>query len=42
MASYISISTPNSFLQLSVFVNLCEAYLGIEPHFDLFRYFFHL
>lgn len=33
---------PNSTLHLSIFINLCEAYLGIEPHFNLFRYFFHL
>jgi hypothetical protein len=25
-----------------IFVHLCEAFLGIEPHFDLFQYFFHL
>ena len=34
--------TPNSFVHLSVFVHLCEAYLGIEPHFELFRHLFHL
>jgi hypothetical protein len=22
------------------FVTLCEAYMGIEPHFDLWKYFF--
>ena len=33
---------PNSILHLSIFVHLCEAFLGIEPHFDLFQYFFHL
>jgi hypothetical protein len=33
---------PNSILHLSIFINLCEAYLGIEPHFNLFRCFFHL
>jgi len=27
---------------MSVFVYLCEAFLGIEPHFDLFRHLFHL
>ena len=27
---------------MSVFVHLCEAFLGIEPHFDLFRHLFHL
>ena len=34
--------TPNSILHSSIFVHLCEAFLGIEPHFDLFQYFFHL
>ena len=34
--------TPNSMLHISFFVHLCEAFLGIEPHFDLFQYFFHL
>ena len=34
--------TPNSILHISIFVHLCEAFLGIEPHFDLFQYFFHL
>ena len=34
--------TPNSILQILIFVHLCEAFLGIEPHFDLFQHFFHL
>ena len=34
--------TPNSILYISIFVHLCKAFLGIEPHFDLFKYFFHL
>ena len=34
--------THNSFVHLSVFVHLCEAFLGIEPHFELFRHLFHL
>ena len=29
--------TPNSILHLSIFVHLCEAFLGIHPHFDLFK-----
>ena len=33
---------PNLILHLAIFINLCEAYLGIEPHFNLFCYFFHL
>ena len=32
---------PNSILHLAIFINLCEAYLGLEPHFNLFCYFFH-
>ena len=28
--------TPNSILHISIFVHLCKAFLGIEPHFDLF------
>src|SRR6185503_9927139 len=34
--------TPNSFVHISIFVHLCEAFLSIEPHFELFRFFFHL
>jgi hypothetical protein len=33
---------PNSILHLAIFINLCEAYLGIEPHFNLFRHLFQL
>ncbi|RLN08468.1 hypothetical protein C2845_PM11G06000 [Panicum miliaceum] len=33
---------PNSIVHLSIFVQFCEAFLGIEPHFDLFCYFFLL
>ena len=29
---------PNSILHISTFIYLCEAYLGIEPHFALFRH----
>jgi hypothetical protein len=32
---------PNSILQISIFVHLCEAYLGILPHFGLWRYLYH-
>jgi hypothetical protein len=32
---------PNSILQMSIFVNLCEAYLGILPHFGLWKYLYH-
>jgi hypothetical protein len=32
---------PNSILQVSIFVHLCEAYLGIMPHFRLWKYLYH-
>lgn len=31
---------PNSILHMAIFAHLCEAFLGIHPHFLLFRYFF--
>ena len=34
--------TPNSILHLSIFTHLCEAFLGIQPHFNLFRHLFLL
>ena len=34
--------SPNSILHVAGFINLCEAYLGILPHFDLFHHFFCL
>jgi len=33
---------PNNILHISLFINLCEAFIGITPHFNLFRYFFCL
>jgi len=33
---------PNSILQLSIFIHLCEDFLGIPPSICLFRYFFKL
>ena len=33
---------PNSILQISTFIQLCEAFLGIRPHFNLFCYLFSL
>ena len=33
---------PNSILLVATFIHLCEAFVGIEPHFDLFRYVFCL
>ena len=34
--------SPNSILHVAIFINLCESYMGILPHFDLFRHFFCL
>jgi hypothetical protein len=33
---------PNSITIISTFIHLCEAYLGIAPHFHLWRQFFEL
>jgi hypothetical protein len=33
---------PNSITIISTFIHLCEAYLGIAPHFHLWRHFFEL
>lgn len=30
---------PNKIQHLTVFITLCEGYLGIRPHFDLWGYF---
>jgi hypothetical protein len=32
---------PNSILQISIFIHLCEAFLGILPHFGLWKYLYH-
>jgi hypothetical protein len=29
---------PNSICHISIFIHFCEAFLGIEPHWDLFRF----
>ena len=34
--------TPTSILHISIFVHLCEVFLGIYPHFDLFNSLFFL
>lgn len=34
--------TPTPVLHISIFVHLCEAFLGIYPHFDLFKSLFFL
>jgi hypothetical protein len=33
---------PNSITIISTSVHLCKAYLGIAPHFHLWRHFFEL
>lgn len=33
---------PNSILQISIFIHLCEAFLVIRPHFNLFYNLFHI
>ena len=33
---------PNSILHISAFIHLCEAFLGVRPHFSLFRHLFVL
>jgi hypothetical protein len=33
---------PNSVLHIAIFVHFYEVFLGIESHFDLFCYLFHL
>jgi hypothetical protein len=32
---------PNSIMQVAIFVHLCEAFLGILPHFGLWKYLYH-
>jgi hypothetical protein len=31
---------PNGIKHIAAFITLCEGYLGIKPHFKLWRYFF--
>jgi hypothetical protein len=33
--------TPSGILHVAAFMTLCEAYMGIEPQFDQWNYFFH-
>jgi hypothetical protein len=33
---------PNSLLHIACFITLCEAFLGINPHWGLWKYLFHL
>jgi hypothetical protein len=34
--------TPSGILHIVAFVTLCEAYMRIEPHFNLWNYFFRV
>jgi hypothetical protein len=34
--------TPNSMLHIACFITLCEAFLGINPHWGLWKFLFHL
>jgi hypothetical protein len=34
--------TLSGFLHIAAFITLCEAYLGIDPDLDLWKYFFHV
>jgi hypothetical protein len=33
---------PNFICHISIFIHFCEAFLGIEPHWDLFRFLFRV
>jgi hypothetical protein len=34
--------TPNSLLHIACFITLCEAFLGVDPHWILWKYLFRL
>jgi hypothetical protein len=34
--------TPSEILHIVAFITLCEAYMGIKPHFNLWNYFFRV
>jgi hypothetical protein len=34
--------TPSGVQHIAAFVTLCEAYMGIESHFNMWNYFFHI
>ena len=34
--------TPNSILHISIFITLCECFLGIHPHWGLWKHIFYL
>ena len=33
---------PNTILHISIFIHLCESFLGVLPHFNLFKHLFWL
>jgi hypothetical protein len=33
---------PNSIVQIAIFIHLCKGFLGIVPHFNLWRTLYHL
>jgi hypothetical protein len=34
--------TPNSILHIAYFITLCESFPGIDPHWVLWKFLFHL
>jgi hypothetical protein len=34
--------TPSGIFHIAAFVTLCEAFMGIDPHFDLWHHFFRI
>jgi hypothetical protein len=34
--------TPSGNMHIATFITLCETYMGIEPHFNVWNYFFHV
>jgi hypothetical protein len=34
--------TPNSILHIAYFITLCESFLGVEPHWTLWKFLFRL
>jgi hypothetical protein len=34
--------TPNYLLHIDCFITLCEAFLGVDPHWILWKYLFHM
>jgi hypothetical protein len=38
----LHILAPSGILQIMAFVTLCEAFMGIDHHFNLLNHFFHV